>query len=280
MRHTVTTGTLANAHQPDSVAAPVFALPDDMSAALGVDHIRTVFQPIIDIEAGGIVAFEALTRGPAGSRLENPLDLLGAASEAGYLGELDWVCRAAAVSAALASSLPASVTWFINVEPYALLTPCPSPLFSLFRRASRRLRLMWEVTERSCEFYQTELIQLAAMAKRNRWGIALDDVGVNEASLGLLSLLEPDVVKLDQSLLDPTNALTAMNVLTAINRHNHSHWPPRLLAEGIENVAQFQTARSSFGIRYAQGFHYGHPGPLPPRIIAPTEPVPIRSRRR
>ncbi len=261
------------AHGVDTGGARVFVLPEAVSRAIGVAAIRTVFQPIIDLETASIIGFEALTRGPAGSVLEDPLKLLQAARRCGFIGELDWACRAAAARAVLDSGLPAGLTWFVNVEPDALATSCPKYLFSTFRRAASRLRLVLEVVERGCENHQAELLELAVIARRNGWGIALDDVGVNDASLALLPVLQPDVVKLDASLLDPDNGAAAMVVITALHTHARTHRMPHLIVEGIETASQLASARSMFGARYGQGFRFGRPQPLPRNVIPPTQPL-------
>jgi hypothetical protein len=107
---------------PRAVAAsPIHAIIDDCT-------IRTVFQPIVHLPSTSVVAYEALSRGPAGSPLESPLALIGAAHDVGRLGELDWLCRTQAVRLADQSGLPADVSWFINVEAAGLDTECPPHL--------------------------------------------------------------------------------------------------------------------------------------------------------
>ena len=41
--------------------------------------VRTVFQPIVDLDTGAAIGYEALSRGPAGGGLESPAALFGAA---------------------------------------------------------------------------------------------------------------------------------------------------------------------------------------------------------
>ncbi len=60
----------------------------NLSRLLSGGHVRTVFQPIVDLDQGTLVACEALTRGPAGE-LERPDLLFAAAREQGVLAELD-----------------------------------------------------------------------------------------------------------------------------------------------------------------------------------------------
>lgn len=71
---------------------------EDVLAAGGV---WSAFQPIIELDTGRVVAYEALARGPEGP-LERPDLLFAAARRAGVLAELDEACRAAAFHGAVA----------------------------------------------------------------------------------------------------------------------------------------------------------------------------------
>src|SRR3954469_16448591 len=90
--------------------------------------VRTVFQPIVHIDSGTVVGFEALSRGPIGSPLESAPALFRAARASGRLAELDWLCRALAMGVASRRQMPRDLSWFFNVEPAALSTPCPEDL--------------------------------------------------------------------------------------------------------------------------------------------------------
>ena len=68
------------------------------------DGVRSVFQPIVDLDAGTVVAYEALARGPQGP-LERPDALSAAGRAAGRLADLDQACRAAAFRGAVEQGL-------------------------------------------------------------------------------------------------------------------------------------------------------------------------------
>src|SRR3712207_2761453 len=59
-------------------------------------EVRSVLQPIVDLDSGAVVAYEALARGPQGP-LERPDLLFAAARDAGRLRELDELCRRTAL---------------------------------------------------------------------------------------------------------------------------------------------------------------------------------------
>src|SRR3954454_15671705 len=82
--------------------------------------LRTVYQPVIDLDTYAPVAYEALVRGPEGSPLESPAALFGQAAAAGLLAELDRAARSTAIHGALAAGLRPPHTLFLNVEPSTL----------------------------------------------------------------------------------------------------------------------------------------------------------------
>lgn len=106
--------------------------------------VRAVFQPIVDLWTRDVVGYEALARGPIGDPLESPAALFDAARACGELAEFDWVCRAAAVRAALDGRLAAPLRLFVNAEPAAMNRPCPELFVSLMHTAQRRFRPVLE----------------------------------------------------------------------------------------------------------------------------------------
>lgn len=75
----------------------------EFAALLDGHDVHMVFQPVVDLHSGEIVGLEALARGPQSSPFASPPALFAAARGCGRVAELDWVCRAAAFQAFLAS---------------------------------------------------------------------------------------------------------------------------------------------------------------------------------
>ncbi len=238
--------------------------------------VRTLFQPIVHLASASVVGFEGLARGPAGTDLESPMQLLEAARSAGRLGELDWLCRTNAMQIAAQSGLPADLSWFINVEPAGLEIECPQHLRPALDEARADLRVVLEVVERDVEDHVTRLLHATDEARRDAWGVALDDVGAESGSLALLPFLQPDVVKLDMSLLQQAPTATAADITAAV-RSYAERTGAVILAEGIETQEQEDLAKV-FGATYGQGYRYGRPGPLPSSLPTPTQPIPLRQR--
>ncbi|MEO6857109.1 MAG: EAL domain-containing protein [Solirubrobacteraceae bacterium] len=229
--------------------------------------LRSVFQPIVDLETGGLFGFEALARGPEGAALEQPHHLFNAARAEGRLAELDAACQAAAVRDAAKHAIHAPLTLFVNIEPGAASFGALPPI-------ERDQRGIVELTERMLTSRLAELLPAVQSARARGWGIALDDVGADTRSLALMPLLRPDVIKLDLSLVQaqPTPDIAAIAGAVGAQAERTG---ATVLAEGIESQAQEQYARA-LGATMGQGFLYGRPASEPERTRAICEtPLPI-----
>jgi EAL domain-containing protein (putative c-di-GMP-specific phosphodiesterase class I) len=247
-----------------------------IDAVIDAGAVRTLFQPIMHLGSATVAGYEALTRGPAGTDLESPIALLAAARAVGRLGELDWLCRTSAMRAAAASGLPNGLSWFINVEPAGLEIDCPNHLRPVLDLARAQLRVVLEVVERDVEDHVTRLVHATDQARRDAWGVALDDVGAESGSLALLPFLQPDVVKLDMSLLREAPSAAAADITAAVRTYAERTGAV-ILAEGIETPAHEELAKV-FGATYGQGYLYGRPAALPQSVAAPEHPIPLRQR--
>lgn len=238
-------------------------LPDALADALDrvLDGgVRSVFQPIVDLDSDCVVAYEALARGPEGP-LQRPDAMFAAARAAGRLAELDEACRAAAFRAAVAHELLAPITLFVNVEPDVLDSAPLADLLAIADTAPRELRVVLEVTERALAARPAELLRTVERVRTLGWGIALDDVGADPMSLSFMPLLRPDVVKLDLRLVQGSPGPEVAQVMNAVNAYAESTGA-LVLAEGIETAEHLATARS-LGASLGQGWLFGRPEPAP-----------------
>jgi EAL domain-containing protein (putative c-di-GMP-specific phosphodiesterase class I) len=266
---------------PPAPAAPGPALATSetrLHDILAGDALRAVFQPLVELTSGGVVGYEALVRGPAGTELERPDALFARARAEGLLGELDWACRAAAVRGALDGGLPAGLRLFVNMEPEALGVPCPDHLRELWADA-RDLDVVVEVTERALTSRPADLLHALEAFRGLGWSIALDDVGADSRSLALLALLRPDVVKLDLRLIQARPDERIAEIVTAVNAYAERTGAV-VLAEGVENDEHLAAAHA-VGATHGQGWFFGRPGPLPasPESGAARLPSAVRPAR-
>jgi diguanylate cyclase (GGDEF)-like protein/PAS domain S-box-containing protein len=237
--------------------------------------VHSVFQPIVDLDSGHVVAYEALARGPQGP-LERPDALFAAARAAGRLAELDAACRAAALQGAHAQGLAAPLTLFVNVEPEVLDRAPMEELLGIASAAPGGLRVVLEITERALAARPAELLRTVERVRQVGWGVAVDDVGAEPLSLAFMPLLRPDVVKLDLRLVQERPSPVIAEIMNAVNAHAERTGAV-VLAEGIEDAEQLAMARA-LGATLGQGWLFGRPGPGPVPG-APTAALALPSQR-
>lgn len=231
-----------------------------LDGVLSRGGLRAVYQPIVELDTGRRVAYEALARGPVGTRLENPGALFSAARAEHALDELDWACRATAVRGALDAGMGPDTTLFVNVEPSVVSAP-PPELERLLDARSNGLNVVMEVTERALVSAPAELLAMVARARELGWGVALDDVGAQIASLALMPFLQPDVIKLDLRLVQERPDAEAAAIIAAVNAESERHGS-LVVAEGIETEAHLDAALA-MGAELGQGWLFGRPDALP-----------------
>lgn len=236
---------------------------DQIGPVLDRGGVRAVYQPIVEMATGAVVAYEALARGPIGSDLEDPARLFAAATAAGRLGELDWACRTAALSGAEEGGLAGPLALFVNVEPAALGGATPAAFTALAERLAGRLPVVVEFTERALAADPGRLLAAADAVRDRGWRVAVDDIGADRASLAFMPFLAPDVLKLDLRLVQERTTVEVAEVVSAVNAQAERTGAV-VLAEGIETPEHARLA-IELGARLGQGWLYGRPGPLPPQ---------------
>ena len=249
-------------------------LTDALAQALQPAALRTAFQPIVALDTGAVLAYEALTRGPRGP-VERPDRLFAAARAAGRLAELDAACRAAAFRAAVAQRLYAPLTLFVNVEPEVLDSAPLDELVAIADGADGGLRVVFEITERALAARPAELLHTVERVRELGWGIALDDVGADSLSLAFLPLLRPDVVKLDLRLVHERPGPDVAEIMTAVTAYAE-RTGAHVLAEGIEDQVHLAAARA-LGATLGQGWLFGRPT-TDPATDAGTAELPLLER--
>jgi EAL domain-containing protein (putative c-di-GMP-specific phosphodiesterase class I) len=237
--------------------------------------VGVAFQPIVELGSRDVVGFEALARTPNGSSFPDPGALFAEAYRRGRVGELDWVCRAAALRAALAAKLPRELPVFINVEPAAISAPCPADLLGVFATAIHHCELVVEVTERSVASDPAELLAAVDRARELSVGIALDDVGADPASLTLMPLIAPDVIKLDLRLIQSRPNPEIARIVNAVLAESE-RTGALILAEGVESERHVAVARA-MGATLGQGWLFGRAAPLPDDLPVPARPLRLPS---
>ena len=118
-------------------------------------------------------------------------------------------------------------------------------------------RVVLEITERTGIDPEAGPARVAMLRKLG-YRIAVDDLGAGYAALGALATLEPEIVKLDMSLIrDLDRHATKRRVVTAIATLCRE-LGGRVIAEGVETEAE-RSACVDAGIDLIQGYLFAKP---------------------
>jgi EAL domain-containing protein (putative c-di-GMP-specific phosphodiesterase class I) len=243
---------VANVLSPD--AAGHLAARQRIERALASRGFSVVFQPIVNLQEGRPVAFEALTRFPTDPT--RPPNLWFEEAHAVGLGvEMEL----AAVDLALSHQreFPADIKLAVNVGPLAIA----SPVFPEMLGRADAQRVVVELTEQA-EIRDYRALGEAISAVRSIGArLAVDDTGAGVSSLAHILKLAPDWIKLDRALTtgvdrDPVRRALASSLVTFADETG-----ALIVAEGIETDAELAVLRS-LGIGYGQGFHLRAPSSM------------------
>ncbi|WP_433044555.1 EAL domain-containing protein [Dactylosporangium sp. CS-033363] len=217
-----------------------------------------LLQPIVELGTGRRIGAEALSRFPGA--WQRPPDVCFAeAHEVGSGDELEILAlRRAAEHLRGVGGYVA-----MNVSPSTLLThECLDTL--------ARLPLDRIVLELS-EHQQVEDYDLlkGALAPLRAGGmrLAVDDVGAGFSSLRHIVLTQPDVIKLDRSIVTGVAGDAVLQVLVRSLTGLAAGTGAAVVAEGVE-TAEDAAVLTGLGVTYGQGWHFGHA----------VDPVELRER--
>jgi EAL domain-containing protein (putative c-di-GMP-specific phosphodiesterase class I) len=247
---------------PASTLTAHRATPTSVADLVDRRRVRSAYQPLVDLSTGETIGYEALARGPRGSRLARPDLLFDAARVAGLERDVEWECQRAALQGALDARLSPSQALFVNVEPRLIRSERPGHLEQLFDSAADQFTVVAEVTERSLTEHPAELLAAVDRLRERGVAIALDDVGADPRSLALMPFLAPEVIKLDLCLLQDNPTGQIAEIVHAVGAEAERRGA-LVLAEGIETEEHRRTALA-LGARYGQGWLFGRPDALRP----------------
>jgi diguanylate cyclase (GGDEF)-like protein len=243
----------------------------DLREAIEHDHLKVLYQPIVNASGEKVIAVEALARWPHPTRgLISPADFIPIAEHSGLIIELGArVLRRACLDAKAWPGISVAV----NVSPLQFrqidFVSVVERILSDTELDPTRLEL--EITESTLlgNFESAEL----AMRRLKALGVrlALDDFGTGYSSLLYLRRFPFDKLKIDRSfVLSIEKAADAAAIVHAIVSLGRG-LGMKVTAEGVETAEQHLFLRAA-GVHCMQGYRFGIPsqrGDIADRLARP-----------
>ena len=202
-----------------------------------------VYQPIVDIRSGDIIAFEATVKGKnaQGSEIgyEQLREFEKQKDSIDSVGELNLDFRARDL--ALNEFQLKDHKLFVNVSPEEMGTP-------LFFEDVNIANVVLEITEESKIHNPDRLKARLDVLRKKGLKVALDDFGSLQQNHDKLDDFKPEFVKLDKSIVK-NGKLNFFQPMISIYD---------IVVEGVETEAHLQNC-IELGFHYVQGFYFSRP---------------------
>ena len=226
--------------------------------------ITPVYQPIVSLQDGSVLGFEALSRVEKPGIFDNIEEMFQCAEESGCIWMLEQVCRRAILRGVydqknVLDQYHAKI--FINVSPKVLHDEKFRQGFT--REYTKRYgidteRIVFEVTERERVEDENSFRQAIGHYKMQNYQIAIDDVGSGYAGLNRICSLSPGYIKLDNELVhDVYKNPIKYAMIKGMVEFSHSSGT-LLIAEGIETKKELELL-IDLGVQYGQGYYPASP---------------------
>jgi diguanylate cyclase (GGDEF)-like protein len=211
--------------------------------------ITPVFQPLVELTTGRLVGYEALSRFNA-EVARGPDAWFNQAQRCGRGLALEMAAIKAALSA---PGRPRGTYLSLNFSPSALAS---TKILSIL--PSNMSGIVVEVTEHELASEDGGLEEGLARLRARGAKIAVDDAGAGYAGLNQVMRVQPDMIKLDRSLIEGVNADGAKAALVEFFVMFARRVGAGVCTEGIETLDELRTL-INLGVSYGQGYLLGRP---------------------
>jgi EAL domain-containing protein (putative c-di-GMP-specific phosphodiesterase class I) len=214
------------------------------------------YQPIVNVPARRVVAYEALVRGPHG--ISYPQLVAGMDSDT--LRRFHCQAAAEAIRCAVELGLAqrkASLTLNLlpDLEPGALAAPYIREVAEHYGLPAEKIII--ELTED----HKLSLADLHVILRRNGhegFASAMDDFGAGYSGLTAFVECRPEVLKLDRGLIRNIDGNEARQKIVGAFVRVCNSLQMTLVAEGVETLDECRRLRK-LGVKYMQGFLFSKP---------------------
>ena len=231
------------------------------------DGVVPVFQPLVSLTTGQVAGYEALARFPH-PPARRPDEWFAVAQRVGLGPELEARALRAATEA---TGRPAGTFLSFNLSASALMSD--EAIAALPEDLSD---IVIEITENERVGDDERLAARLEPLRRRGARIAVDDAGAGYSGLQQVMRIQPDIIKLDRSLVanvdtDPAKAALIDSFVRFARRTGAS-----VCAEGIETPEELKVL-ADLDVTYGQGFGLARPA-APWAQVGTWVPGTLRSR--
>jgi len=240
-------------------------LEAELRRAVERQEFRICYQPIVQLETGNIVGFEALVRWAHPTRgFLSPIDFLAATEESGLIVPIGlWVLREACRQMhRWQLSFPDNPSLYLSVNISSKQFQQPDLVEQVSQTlhetglnpASLKLEITETLVMQNSESARNILLQLRALNVK----LAIDDFGTGYSSLSYLQKFPVHTLKIDHSFISKLqDAKESLEIVRAIVTLAHNLGLD-VVAEGLE-TANHLAMLKILKCEFAQGYFYSKP---------------------
>lgn len=249
--------------------------PDTIPDLIDSGSLDAHFQPIFSARTGEVYAYEALARPRKTSY--NISQLFQAAARQHILPALDKACCSKGLEQARLHGLThGGAHLFLNICPETLITQnFQAGLLDdlVSQHGFDKSDIVLEITEESAVKDYQLFSRIISEFRKRGYRIAIDDFGAGYGGLKMLSVIEPDYVKIDRHFISHMDrALVRYNLVDLIITGCH-RMGIKVIAEGVEREEDLNTLLE-MDVGFLQGYLLARPEPTlaKKRISLPGRP--------
>jgi diguanylate cyclase (GGDEF)-like protein/PAS domain S-box-containing protein len=240
-------------------------LETDLRRALERGELQNYYQPIVVLDTGQIMGFEALMRWQHPTRgLLGPDQFIAVAEDTGLIRELGWWCLKEACQRLKEwrgqMGPERDLIISVNLSMKQFVQP------NLVQNIGIMLReldlpphaLKLEITESTVMDDPSAAVEMLQQMKELGIRLAIDDFGTGYSSLSYLHRFPLDTLKIDRSFISGdargVNGMEIARTVMPLARNLQLD----VVAEGVETAEQVRELKK-LDCKYAQGYYFSHP---------------------
>jgi len=223
--------------------------------AMALRLLWVAYQPIVSWKEKRVFGYEALLRS-AEPTLANPVECVDVAERLGRLHELGRAVRRRVVQDVEAAPHAGDARVFVNLHASDLndedLFDESAPLGRIAHR------IVLEITERASLDDVHNVESRVARLRSAGFRVAVDDLGAGYAGLTSFAQIEPDIAKLDMSLVRDVNTQVKKQRIVKSMKSLCDELGMHVVAEGVETPAE-RDQLAELGCDLFQGYLFARP---------------------